>query len=153
MGAIDRFCRPLQPRRHSPQLLRNRHRRAGEHEYRILGLQDQRDVAGTFNRAYEEFLQSDTAPPELEASTDNVDPQSLQLDPTAPDELDFGVVVTFEDDNLAEVTSLYGFVESFEYEDGSVEDYFMVVAELETYSTDTPGRVFCSRRGINTGSP
>ena len=95
-----------------------------------------------FQRAYEEFWQSDTTPPELEASAANVDPQSLQLDPTAPDELDFGVVVTFEDDNLAEVTSLYGFIQPFEYEDGSVEDYFMVVAELETYSTDTEGEYF-----------
>ena len=95
-----------------------------------------------FQQAYEEFDQSDTTPPELEASADNIDPQSLQLDPTAPDELDFGVVVTFEDDNLAKVTSMYGFVESFEYEDGLVEDYFMVVAELETYSTDTEGEYF-----------
>ena len=95
-----------------------------------------------FQQAYEEFLQSDTVPPELEASADNVDPQSLQLAFDVPDEWGNGVVVAFEDDNLAGVTSLYGFVESDEYEDGSVEDYFMVVAELETYSTKTEGEYF-----------
>ena len=95
-----------------------------------------------FQQAYEEFRQSDTTPPELESSAVNVDPESLQLDPAAPDELDLGIVVTFEDDNLAKVTSLYGFVQPVEYEDGSVEDYFMVVAELETYLTETEGEYF-----------
>ena len=95
-----------------------------------------------FQQAYEEFHQSDTTPPELEASAVNVDPQSLQLDFDVPDEWGDGVVVTFEDDNLTEVKSLYGFVEPVEYEDGSVEDYFMVVAETETYPTEIEGEYF-----------
>ena len=95
-----------------------------------------------FQKAYEEFRQNDTTPPVLESSAVNVDPQSLQLDFDVPDEWGNGVVVAFEDDDLAEVTSLYGFIQPVEYEDGSVEDYFMVVAELETYPTETEGEYF-----------
>ena len=95
-----------------------------------------------FQQAYDEFLQSDTVPPELQASAVNVDPESLQLGFDVPDEWGDGLVVAFEDDNLAEVTSLYGFFQPVEYEDGSVEDYFMVVAELETYPTEIEGEHF-----------
>ena len=95
-----------------------------------------------FQLAYEVFLQSDTTPPELGESAVGVDPQSLQLDPGVPDDLYSGVVVSFEDDNLAWVTSLYGFIQPIEFDDGSVEDYFMVVAEMETYSTETEGEYF-----------
>ncbi len=90
-----------------------------------------------FQWAYAELRQGDTAPPELEASAVDVDPQSLLLDPGAPDELAVGTLVAFKDDNLAQVTSLYGFIEPVEG-----EDYFMVVAEMETYLTDIAGEYF-----------
>ena len=47
-----------------------------------------------------------------------------------------GADVTIHDDYLASVTVLYGFIEQMAFDDGSVEDYFMTIAELDTYPTD-----------------
>ena len=47
-----------------------------------------------------------------------------------------GAFATVLDDNLAKVTTLYGFVQPAEYEDGSLADFFMVVAEEPAYPTE-----------------
>ena len=98
-----------------------------EAEYRDYKVND---VWLGFQDAFGDFLRSDTMPPEL------VEWNSV------PE----GTVAVFEDDNLALVTTLYGFVEpvAVEHEDGSEsdEDYFMVVAELETYLTENEGEHF-----------
>ena len=47
--------------------------------------------------------------------------------------------VTFSDDYPIDVTTMYGFVEPVEYDDGSVDDVFMVVAEEPAYLYDTGG--------------
>ena len=70
-----------------------------------------------FQNTFQEYRQSDTEPPAL----------------TAAD----GLTVVFEDENLAGVTNLYGFVETVES-----EDYFMVVAELDAYPTGNAGEYF-----------
>ena len=70
-----------------------------------------------FQNTFQTYLQSDDEPPELTASD--------------------GLTVVFEDENLAGVTSLYGFVETV----GS-DDYFNVVAELESYPTGNAGEYF-----------
>ena len=73
--------------------------------------------------AYIEFLLSDLEPPEIIGEYTDSD----------------GTFATVYDENLARVTTLYGFVEPVEFEDGSVEDYFMVVAEEPTYGPDDTG--------------
>ena len=75
-----------------------------------------------FQDTYKEYRQSDTEPPELTDSYIDADGAT---------------VATFSDENLAGVTTLYGFVESVES-----EDYFMVVAELEAYPTEYEGEYF-----------
>ncbi len=70
-----------------------------------------------FQDTFSEFRQTDTEPPELVEEFSDSD----------------GIYATFDDENLSFVSSLYGFVE---------EDYFMVVAEEATYSTDFEGTYF-----------
>ena len=70
-----------------------------------------------FQSAYIDFLLSDTEPPEVIGEYTDSD----------------GTFATVYDDNLAKVTTLYGFVQPVEYEDGAVEDFFMVVAEESAY--------------------
>ena len=79
-----------------------------------------------FQDTFLEFRQTDTEPPELVEEFSDSD----------------GTYAAFYDENLSLVTSLYGFVETVEYEDGAVEDYFMVVAEEETYPTEFEGEYF-----------
>ena len=47
-----------------------------------------------------------------------------------------GIFATVDDENLASVTSIYGLIEPMEYDDGSVEYFFMVVAEEPAYQTE-----------------
>ena len=75
-----------------------------------------------FQDTYRVYLQGDTEPPELTDSYSDADGAT---------------VASFYDENLAAVTTLYGFVESVES-----EDYFMVVAELEAYPTEYEGEYF-----------
>ena len=70
-----------------------------------------------FQSAYIDFLLNDTEPPEVIGEYTDSD----------------GTFATVYDENLARVTTLYGFVEPVEFEDGSLEDYFMVVAEESAY--------------------
>ena len=73
--------------------------------------------------AYIDFLLADLEPPEVIGEYTDSD----------------GTFATVYDENLARVTTLYGFVEPVEFEDGSVEDYFMVVAEEPAYGPDVTG--------------
>ena len=79
-----------------------------------------------FQEAYEELRQNDSVSPGVVADFANSD----------------GVWATIYDEHLAEVTGIYGFVDPVAFEDGSVEDYFMVVAELEAHPTETEGEYF-----------
>ncbi len=90
-----------------------------------------------FQSAYYDLRQSDTSPPSVVSSVADVDPQSLQLDPEISEQFEVGVLVTFEDEYLAKVSTLYGFVERIAF-----EDYFTVVAELEAYPTEDAGEYF-----------
>ena len=81
-----------------------------------------------FQSAFSEFLLTDNESPEVIGEyTDSG-----------------GTFATVYDENLARVTTLYGFVGPIEFEDGSVEDYFMVVAEEEAIATETDDEYFAS---------
>ena len=73
--------------------------------------------------AFVDFLLTDAEPPEVIGEYTDSD----------------GTFVTVLDENLARVTTLYGFVEPVEFEDGSVEVYFMVVAEEPAYGPNDTG--------------
>ena len=88
-----------------------------------------------FQSAYIDFLLSDTEPPEVIGEYTDSD----------------GTLATVYDENLARVTTLYGFVEPVEFKDGSVEDYFMIVAEEEAIATETDDEYFAPTF-INGGS-
>ncbi len=53
-----------------------------------------------------------------------------------------GTYAVIHDDNLAYVSTLYGFVEEIRYEDGTFEDFFMVIAEQPAELTDIQGQYF-----------
>ena len=97
-----------------------------------------------FQSAYTGLLQSDSIPPVVEASDTGADPQFLQLDPDVAELFgdSEGTVATFNDENLSKVTTIYGFLEPIEFEDGALEEFFMIVAELEAYPTETEGEYF-----------
>ena len=95
-----------------------------------------------FQASYEELRQDDTSSPQIVASDSDADPQSLQFAADVAVPSDTGLAATFDDDNLAVVTALYGFVKPVEFDDGTVDDYFMVVAEVEAYPTETEGEYF-----------
>ena len=73
-----------------------------------------------FQDAYAEFLIGDTVPPAITWDSSYVN----------------GIFATIDDENLARVTSMYGFIEPVKYDDGSVEEFFMVVAEQPAYQTE-----------------
>ncbi len=73
-----------------------------------------------FQRAYEDLRLADTEPPVVQRESSDTD----------------GTFATVYDHNLARVTTLYGFIQPFEYEDGAVEDFFMVVAEERAYPVE-----------------
>ena len=79
-----------------------------------------------FQATYAQLRQSDTVSPEI--VNDLVDQD--------------GITVTIHDDYLASVTVLYGFIDQVAFEDGSVEDYFMTVAELEVDPPDNEDEYF-----------
>ena len=81
-----------------------------------------------FQSAYIDFLLSDTEPPEVIGEYTDTD----------------GTFATVYDENLAKVTTLYGFVQPVEVEDGSIEDFFMVVAEELAYHTEIEDQYFAS---------
>lgn len=73
-----------------------------------------------FQSLYEDFRLGDLEPPVVTEEFSDSD----------------GTFATVLDENLAKVTTLYGFIEPVEYGDGTVEDIFMVVAEEEAYLTE-----------------
>lgn len=73
-----------------------------------------------FQSVYADFLVADLEPPVVVREFSDTD----------------GTFATVYDDNLAKVTTLYGFIQPVEYEDGTVEDFFMVVAEEEVFLTE-----------------
>ena len=73
-----------------------------------------------FQDAYARFRAGDADPPVITWDSSHVN----------------GIFATIDDENLARVTSVYGFIEPVEYDDGSVEDFFMVVAEQPAYQTE-----------------
>ena len=79
-----------------------------------------------FQTAYAALRAGDTAAPTIGEQTSD----------------DAGITATFSDDYLTEVSTLYGYLESFESDDGSIDEYFMVVAELEAQPTGTEGEYF-----------
>ena len=76
-----------------------------------------------FQSAFIDFLQGDAKPPQVIGEYTDSD----------------GTFATVYDENLARVTTLYGFVESVEFDDGSIEDYFMIVAEEPAYGPADTG--------------
>ena len=73
--------------------------------------------------AFVDFLLTDAEPPEVIGEYTDSD----------------GTFATVLDENLARVTTLYGFVEPVEFEDDSVRGYFMVVAEEPAYGPGDTG--------------
>ena len=84
------------------------------------------DAWRDFQDAYEYYLQGDTDAPVI------VDWEAYED----------GDLVVVEDDNLAYVSFLYGFVEPVAFDDGSVDDYFKVVAEFAAEPTEVEGEYF-----------
>nr|MDE0502281.1 clostripain-related cysteine peptidase [bacterium] len=73
-----------------------------------------------FQSVYQDFRLADTEPPVIEAEYWDAE----------------GTLATVRDRYLAAVTTLYGFVQPIESENGMVEDFFMVVAEEEAHATE-----------------
>jgi hypothetical protein len=54
-----------------------------------------------------------------------------------------GISVTFEDENLKRVSTLFGNVLTFDAdEDGNLDDWFLTIAGVQAYPTSTEGRYF-----------
>ena len=77
------------------------------------------DLWWDFQLAFLDFLDGDAEPPEVIIASFDSD----------------GAFATVWDERLATVSTLYGFVESIEIDDGTAPDYFMVVAEEEAVAT------------------
>ena len=73
-----------------------------------------------FQGSFREFLRSDRQPPEIIGEYTDSD----------------GTFATVYDEHLALVSTLNGFVEAVEFEDGSLEEFFMVVADDEAIGED-----------------
>jgi len=78
------------------------------------------DAWRDFQSVYEDFRLADTEPPVIEAEYWDAE----------------GTLAAVRDRYLASVTTMYGFVQPIENQDGTVEDYFMVVAEEEAHATE-----------------
>ena len=89
---------------------------------------------------YDYLLRNDTEAPTIVSEYPRVDAGSLQFDPSADAqsvEGTAGPLVVIEEDHLAKVAGMYGFVMPVES-----DDYFMVVAELESYLTENENEYF-----------
>ena len=94
---------------------------------------------------YSELLRNDTQAPTIVANYPRVDAGSLHFDPSTNAQFadrTAGPLVIIGEDHLAEVTGIYGSVKPVESNDGSFDDYFMVVAELEAYLTENENEYF-----------
>ena len=79
-----------------------------------------------FQEAYADFRASDTASPTVVRQTSD----------------STGTTAVFTDEYLAEVAAVYGFVDQVEYDDGTVDEVLMVVAEIEAQPTGVEGEYF-----------
>ena len=79
-----------------------------------------------FQEAYADFRASDTASPTVVQQTSD----------------STGTTAVFTDEYLAEVAAVYGFVDQVEYDDGTVDEVLMVVAEIEAQPTGVEGEYF-----------
>lgn len=80
----------------------------------------------SFQRTYERFRQRDTRPPVVDTVLWDRD----------------GTWASVVDENLASVTSAYGFIQPVTLDDGSGQDFFMLVAEEQAYPTDLDDEYF-----------
>ena len=78
------------------------------------------DTWWDFQQAYEYFRLDDLEPPEVIWEFSDSD----------------GTFSTVHDENLALVAALNGFIQPVQLEDGTVEDFFMVVADDEAFEVD-----------------
>ena len=78
------------------------------------------DAGRDFQSVYQDFRLADAEPPVIEAEYWDAE----------------GTFATVRDRYLGAVTMTYGFIRPIENDDGTVEDYFMVVAEEEAHATE-----------------
>ena len=102
------------------------------------------DAWRRFQGAYVRVTEADTAAPRVASFETEVDPGVLAIE---EDQSDLFVgsdvaLAVFEDDNLVEVTTIYGFVYPWFDPGGELEDYFWPVAHLEAYPTENTGEYF-----------
>ena len=83
-----------------------------------------------FQSEYSDFRLSDTVPPAVQ-----VIPESTNSD---------GTFVTVHDENLSRVITVHGFGYPVWVEDGTVEDFFMIITEEEAFPTETDDLYFAS---------
>ena len=102
------------------------------------------DAWRRFQSAYVRLTEDDTAAPRVASFEAEVDPSVLAIE---EDQADLFVgsdvaLAVFEDENLVEVTTIYGFVYPWFDPGGELEDYFWPVAHLEAYRTENVGEYF-----------
>lgn len=102
------------------------------------------DAWRRFQGAFVRWIEDDTTTPRVASFESEVDPSVLAVDEEQAD-LFVGsdvALAVFEDENLIEVTTIYGFVYPYFGSDGELEDYFWPVAHLEAYPTENAGEYF-----------
>ena len=102
------------------------------------------DAWRRFQGAYARLIEDDTTTPRVASFEAEVDPSALAIDEDQA-ELFVGsdvALAVFEDENLVEVTTIYGFVYPWFASDDELEDYLWPVAHLEAYPTDNAGEYF-----------
>ena len=98
----------------------------------------------SFQDLYVSWIESDTTAPSVSSFQAEVEPTALAIDEGQADQFlgsDVAVAV-FGDDNLVQVSTIYGFVYPWFTSDGELEDYFWPIAHLEAYPTENPGEYF-----------
>ena len=102
------------------------------------------DAWRRFQGAFVRWVEDDTTAPSVASFQTEVDPGALAID---EDQADLFVgsdvaLAVFKDENLVEVTTIYGFVYPWFASGGELEDYFWPVAHLEAYPTGNVGEYF-----------
>ena len=98
----------------------------------------------SFQDLYVSWNESDTTAPSVMSFEAEVEPTALVIDEDQADQFlgtDVAVAV-FGDDNLVQVSTIYGFVYPWITSDGELEDYFWPIAHLEAFPTENPGEYF-----------
>ena len=97
-----------------------------------------------FQSAFARWIEGDTTTPRVASLETEVDPDTLAIDEDQA-ELFLGsdvALAVFEEENLVEVTTFYGFVYPYFASAGELQDYFWPVAHLEAYPTENVGEYF-----------